>query len=75
MKFGVKLRSDSHGSVRRFAVTGAPHVPGRRADELLFMPDDEAEFFVEFDVLRSVGFEITRGSLLVDMLDVAIHQC
>lgn len=74
-EFGVKLRFDSNRSDLHFTVTGSPHVPGRCADELLFVPDDEAEFFVELDILWSVGFEVAGGLLLFEMLDVAMHQC
>jgi hypothetical protein len=35
----------------------------------------EAEFFVELDVLPSVGLEIAGGLLLLEILDVALHQC
>ena len=56
-------------------VPGPPHVPGRSADELLFTLNDESEFFVEFYIRQSVGFEVARGLLLFKMLDVAMHQC
>ena len=36
----------------------SPHVPSRNADELLFALNDEAEPFVEIDILPAVGFEI-----------------
>ena len=40
----------------------------------LFTLNDEADFFVEFYIRRSVGFEVARGLLLFEMLDVAMHQ-
>lgn len=39
------------------------------------MLDDEAELFIELDVLPSVGFEIAGGLLLLEILDVVLHQC
>lgn len=35
----------------------------------------EAEFSVELDILQSVGFKIAFRVLLLEMVDVAIHQC
>ncbi len=35
---------------------------------------DEAELFVELDVLRPVGFEIASGFFLIEIFDVARHQ-
>ncbi len=73
MKFGVKLVPLAIDQIWISPSLGSPHVPSRCADELLFVPDDEAELPVELDVLWSVSFEVASGSLLFELLDIAIH--
>src|SRR5688572_7396850 len=51
------------------------HVPGGRADDHFLMRHNEAEFFIELDVLNSVGLKITERSFLLECCDITIHQC
>ena|SRR5215467_6057873 len=52
----------------------SPHIPGRRADDLFFGLNHEPESFVEIDVFRSIGFEVTRSVFLVELLNITIHE-
>src|ERR1041385_101475 len=62
----------------RFAVNSlfsfAPHVPRRRADQLFFVSDDETELFIKINVLRLVGFEVTRETFAAQMVQIAAHE-